>query len=158
MEHVDKLKALITVGFALLTALWGWFGWLIVCWWALMLLDYISGSRGARRRGEWTSEKAREGIAHKTGELKVFFVVLVVDFMLQLVAANIPDLPFTFTVFFSPLVVVWYILTEAGSIIENVAKDNGPIPPWLQKGINWLKGTVDKVGEQAAKPPDAAKE
>lgn len=153
MEQVDKLKLLFATVFSILTALWGWFGWLVVLWWGLMLLDYYTGSRGARRRGEWTSEKAREGIAHKTGELKVFVVGLVVDFMTQIVTENIPGLDFRFTVFFSALVVVWYILTEAGSILENVEKDGAPLPPWIMKLVRWLKGKVDEVGEQSH-PPD----
>lgn len=154
MEHVDKLKAWLAALFAVLTALWGWFGWLVILWVFLMALDYYTGSRGARRRGEWSSKIAREGIAHKGGEVKVFLVALVVDAMMGIVLENFPLLPFQYSVLFSPLVVVWYILTEAGSILENVAKDGTPLPTWVMKLIQWLKGTVDQVGDTAAGEKD----
>jgi phage-related holin len=156
MDHIGKFKALVAMGIAILSSLWGWFGWLWVAWVFVMALDYYTGSRGARRRGEWTSEKARNGRAHKSGELKIILLSLVMDWVVGLVLDNIPALPFQYTVLLSPVVLVWYILTEAGSVLENVEKDGGPIPPWLHPIIDWLKGKVDEVGD-SAHPPDADK-
>ena len=38
------------------------------------------------------------------------------------------ELPFIYTVLLCPLVVIWYILTEVGSIIENAGALGTPIP------------------------------
>ncbi|WP_083908968.1 phage holin family protein [Ruminiclostridium cellobioparum] len=46
------------------------------------------------------------------------------------------------------IVIVWYILTELGSIIENAGKMGDPIPGFLQKAIALFKGTVDAAGEK----------
>ena len=32
MDHVNRIKAAVTAVLGLLTALWGWFGWLVVAW------------------------------------------------------------------------------------------------------------------------------
>lgn len=135
---------------AALTALWGWFGWLIVAWIAFMAFDYLTGSAAAMKRGEWSSQKAREGIWHKAGCMAAVVVSGVMDLVVGQILANLPSvtLPFTYTVFLCPLVVVWYILTEAGSIVENAGSMGAPIPEWLTKAIAALK---DKVDESAGK-------
>ena len=47
-----------------------------------------------------------------------------------------------------PLVVVWYILTEAGSIIENAGALGAPIPAWLTKMVASLGSSVDQAGDK----------
>ena len=58
-------------------------------------------------------------------------------------------LPFEYTVFVCPLVVVWYMLMELGSILENIGKMGAPLPEFLKKMIVVLKATVDSAGEKA---------
>ena len=43
-EHINRIKAAVSVLLAALTALWGWFGWLVVGWIALLVLDWITGT------------------------------------------------------------------------------------------------------------------
>ena len=59
-------------------------------------------------------------------------------------------LPFEYTVFVCPLVVVWYMLMELGSILENVGKMGAPLPEFLKKMIAVLKATVDTSGDVAS--------
>lgn len=150
MEHINGFKAAVAAVLAALTALWGWFGWLIVAWIAFMAFDYLTGSAAAMKRGEWSSQKAREGIWHKAGCMAAVVVSGVMDLVVGQILTNLPSvtLPFTYTVFLCPLVVVWYILTEAGSIVENAGSMGAPIPEWLTKAIAALR---DKVDESAGK-------
>lgn len=150
MEHINGFKAALAAVLAALTALWGWFGWLIVAWIAFMAFDYLTGSAAAMKRGEWSSQKAREGIWHKAGCMAAVVVSGVMDLVVGQILTNLPSvtLPFTYTVFLCPLVVVWYILTEAGSIVENAGSMGAPVPEWLTKAIAALK---DKVDESAGK-------
>ena len=63
---------------------------------------------------------------------------------------NIPalELPFEYTVFVSVLVLVWYILTELGSILENAAAMGAPVPEFLIRILANAKDTVeDAAGE-----------
>lgn len=152
MEHVNAFKAAIVAVCAALTALWGWFGWVVVAWIVFMVIDYITGSCAALRAGEWSSKCARDGIWHKVGSVVAVIVAAVLDAVIARLLANVPgvELPFTYTVLLGPLVVVWYILTECGSILENAGALGAPIPAWLSKMIAALKSKVEDAGNQIA--------
>ena len=148
MEHINSFKAALAALCAALTALWGWFGWVVVAWIGFMLIDYATGSAAALRAGEWSSKTARDGIWHKLGSVAAVIVAGILDVVIGHLLGNVPgvELPFTYTVLLSPLVVVWYILTEAGSIIENAGALGAPIPAWLSKMIAALEQKVDDTG------------
>ena len=118
MEHINGFKAAVAAVVGCLTALWGWFGWLVVAWVVCMLLDYGTGTAAALRAGEWSSKVARDGLWHKLGAVVAVLVAAILDGVIGLILANIPalELPFRYEVFASVLVLVWYIMTELGSI------------------------------------------
>ena len=149
MEHVNAFKAAIAAVCAALTALWGWFGWVVFAWVVSMVIDYLTGSAAALRVGEWSSKAARDGIWHKVGSIVAVIVAALKDVVIGHLLSNVPgvELPFTYSVLLSPLVVVWYILTEAGSIIENAGALGAPIPAWLTKMIAALESKVDDAGD-----------
>ena len=149
MEHINTFKAAIAAICAALTALWGWFGWVVVAWVVCMVIDYVTGSCAALRAGEWSSKSARDGIWHKLGSVVAVIVAAILDVVIGHLLANVPsvELPFTYTVLLCPLVVIWYILTEAGSIIENAGALGAPIPAWLIKMISVLESKVDEAGD-----------
>ena len=149
MDHINGFKAAVAAVLGCLTALWGWFGWLVVAWIGCMVLDYATGSAAALRSGEWSSKIARDGLWHKLGAVVAVLVAAILDGVNSLVLTNIPtlELPFEYTVFVSVLVLVWYILTELGSIVENAGALGAPIPGWLAAAIQVLGSSVDKAGE-----------
>lgn len=149
MDRINGFKAALSAVCAALTALWGWFGWLVVAWIVFMAIDYITGSGAACKAGTWSSQKAREGIWHKAGCIAAVVMAGLLDMVVGQILANLPNvtLPFTYTVFLCPLVVFWYILTEAGSIVENVGAMGAPVPEWLKKAIAALKDKVDESAE-----------
>ena len=149
MEHINSFKAALAAVCAALTALWGWFGWVVVAWVGCMLIDYATGSAAALRAGEWSSKSARDGIWHKLGSVVAVIVAAILDTVIGHLLGNVPgvELPFTYTVLLCPLVVIWYILTEAGSIIENAGALGAPIPAWLTKMIAALESKVDQAGD-----------
>ena len=153
MEHINSFKAALTALCAALTALWGWFGWVVVAWIGFMLIDYATGSAAALRAGEWSSKTARDGIWHKLGSVAAVIVAAVLDTVIGHLLGNVPgvELPFTYTVLLCPLVVVWYILTEAGSIIENAGALGAPFPAWLKKMIASMRSKVDQAVEDIDK-------
>ncbi|WP_297290014.1 phage holin family protein [uncultured Flavonifractor sp.] len=149
MEYINGLKAAVAALCAALTALWGWFGWVVVAWIVCMIIDYATGSAAALRAGEWSSKSARDGIWHKLGSVVAVIVAAILDTVIGHLLGNVPgvELPFTYTVLLCPLVVIWYILTEAGSIIENAGALGAPIPTWLTKMIETLESKVDQTGD-----------
>ena len=136
------VKAAIVGVFGAFGAAFGWLGWLVLAWVACMVVDWLSGSSAAMQAGEWSSAKARSGIWHKGGMLVVVVVAAVADNVLALVLANIPGLPIEYTVLLLPMVLVWYILTELGSILENAAAMGAPVPEFL---IRILAAAKEKV-------------
>lgn len=149
-QHATEIKAGITAFFAFLTALWGWFGWVVVVWIALLALDWITGSAAAIKSGTWSSKRAREGAWHKLGSIIAVLVACLLDVLFGLLLDNVPlEMPFTYTVLLCPLVIIWYILTEAGSIVENAGTLGAPIPPWLKKAIAAFKDKLDENGNSS---------
>ena len=149
MENINAFKAAIASICAALTALWGWFGWVVFAWVVSMIIDYLTGSAAALRAGEWSSKAARDGIWHKLGSIVAVIVAALLDVVIGHLLANVPgvELPFTYTVLLGPLVVVWYILTEAGSIIENAGALGAKIPAFLRKAIEVLNNEVEGAGD-----------
>ena len=70
--------------------------------------------------------------------------------LIKTIAANIPGitLPFEYTLFLCPLVLVWYILTELGSIAENATAMGAPVPEFLLKALQKGKDAADQAGDK----------
>ena len=149
MDRINAWKAACTALLGALTALWGWMGWLVVGWIGLMFLDYVTGSAAALKQGKWSSKVAREGIWHKVGMIIVVVVAAGADVLIALVLGHLPvvDLPIAYTGLICPLVLVWYCLTELGSIGENAITMGAPVPSWLPKILAAGKDAVDAAGE-----------
>ena len=47
------------------------------------------------------------------------------------------------------MVVVWYILTEMGSILENAVKMGAPVPTFLKRALELTLDAVNASGEKA---------
>ena len=112
-------KAVVAAVCGAFTAAFGWLGWLVVAWAACMALDWVSGSA------------AGTGIWHKAGMVVVVLVCALTDAVLAVAVANLPGLGFEVNGVVLPVVLVWYIFTELGSIAENAAAMGAPVPGWL---------------------------
>ena len=134
---------------SVLTALWGWFGWLVVAWIGLMFADWLVGSAAAAHAGKWSSAKLREGAWHKGGMVIIVCVSLVADWLIGSLLGHIPGvkLPFEYTVLIGPMVIVWYIIGELGSLAEHAVSMGAPHPKWLPKILDISKEAVDAAGE-----------
>ena len=147
-DQVLGVRAVLAGVFGTLTAVWGWFGWLVLGWAALMLTDWLVGSALASRAGHWSSKKLREGALHKAGMILVFVIALAADLLIRLALENIPDLelPFEYEVMLAPLVVVWYIIGELGSLAEHAVRMGAPVPKWLMRVLDAGRRAVDGAG------------
>ena len=142
-----ELKAAITAIFSAMTASWGWTGWLVIVWLAAMILDYATGSWAALSTGSWDSAVARAGLWHKLGSIVAMLVALLLDVALSAIinwGGLGFELPFTYKTAFLPLVAIWYIVTELGSITENAARLGAPVPKFLTDCLAKLKDKTDE--------------
>lgn len=163
MEHTNGflwLKAIVAAGAGAFGAAFGWLGWLIVAWVVCMAADWISGSAAAAAKGKWSSAVARAGIWHKGGMLLVVLVAFVTDSVLGIVVENLPGLGVEYTVLVLPVILVWYIFTELGSIAENAADMGAPVPPGLLKLLEAGKRAAERAAgtttEEGTDEADAA--
>lgn len=142
------IKAGITALCAALTIIWGWFGWLVVGLIVAMSADYVTGWLHARNTGNWQSSIAKKGLTKKVAVLGVVMVAGMADMVIGSMLTNIPGLvlPFAYTVLLCPIVVIWYLLAELGSILENCAALGAKQIPFLSKLINMLKTTIERTG------------
>ena len=148
-EKIDGLKMAVAACVGLLTGLWGWLGWLVLGWILCMALDWVTGYLAAMHNGEVSSQKARDGAWHKGGMLVVVLVAAGTDMLLSIVLSNLPllELPVEYPGLICPMVLVWYAVTELGSITENAVHMGAPVPPWLVRLLAVSKGMVDQAGE-----------
>lgn len=148
-EKLNLFKGTVTAVLAAIGAFLGWKGILALVWAVLMAIDYISGSAAAAKEGNWSSAAARQGIWHKAGMILVVIVAALADGVLDLAFGNL-HIGFQWPGILLPLVLVWYIITEMGSILENAVKMGAKLPSWLPKIMKAGLKAVDSVGDQAA--------
>lgn len=146
--NLNELKIAFATCVGILTGFWGWLGWLVLCWVSCMVLDYITGSVAAGKAGEWESRKATEGIYHKFGTIVVVMVSAAADLLIGLVVNNLPmlALPLEYGGLICPVVLVWYIVTELGSITENAVAMGAPVPALLTRLLKVSKEAVEQIG------------
>ena len=143
-DRAVEIKAAIAAIVAFLTALWGWLGWVILIWIAAILLDYISGSMAAKREKNWSSAIARDGLWHKAGEIFAVLAAALCDIALEVILDSSGiKLPFEVTAFITPVVLLWYILTEIGSVIENCGRMGAKVPSWFKQKVDSAKDAID---------------
>ncbi len=154
-EKLTAIKSTVALFLSAASAFLGWKGVLILTWAGAMVLDYISGTCAAAKAGRWSSKIAREGLWHKMGMLLVVIVAVVADIALEAACRNL-DMGFEWKDLLLPLVLVWYIITETGSILENAIELGARVPSWLVKLMKASLRAVDRLGEQSTGDGTAA--
>lgn len=150
MNHtLLQLKAALTALGVTLTTILGWKGILSLIWVIAMGIDYLSGTLAAMKNREWSSETARSGLWHKAGTVLAVLAAALTDGVIYLVGQQL-RLGITWTGLLMPLTLSWYILTEAGSILENTVKLGANIPGWLIKILKISLKSINAAGEPGA--------
>lgn len=142
------IKGAIAAVAGMYSAAFGVVGCLALVWVACMAVDYISGSAAACKNGEWSSKVAREGIYHKGGMFLVVVVAAITDAAVRMAVESIPSIGIDYKAVILPVVLVWYIFTELGSIVENAAAMGANVPEKLVKLLAAGKAAVEKDGAQ----------
>ncbi len=146
-ENILNVKMAVAAVVGTMTALWGWFGWLVLVWMLLMVADWLVGVWVACKDGVWSSGKAKDGVAHKVGQVIIFAIALVLDWLIGTVFNDIGlGLPISYSVLVSALVLVWYIVGELGSLAEHAVAMGAPVPSWLMKILEVSENAVNVAG------------
>lgn len=148
-DKITEIKAAATALAAIITGVIGWAGWAVILFLILIIIDWITGSCAAKKDDKWNSARSREGRWHKVGEIVAVVAAFMCDLALKIGMQGLGiELPITYDTLFGPLVTMWYIFTEIGSIAENAQALGAPVPAWLTSGIKKLKDSTDDIGNK----------
>ena len=150
-EYVIAIQgALATVG-AFLSDKLGVLYPLMCLLFAEMAVDYFTGMLASKREAidhpndpnyGWSSKKGAIGIIKKAGYVFVIMAAMILDYIIAVTAGKLGfDMPTTAV--FGLLVVIWYLLNEMLSIIENAGRMGADIKSWLCNYIDVIKKKID---------------
>ena len=96
---------------------------------------------------------------HKLGEIVAVLVAAMCDIAIGVILKGSGiDIGIDYSVLVTPVVLLWYIVTELGSIIENAGKLGAPIPEWLKRSLKNYKDTLDAKTGGGAHLPEHSEE
>ncbi len=147
-ETMLSVKAAISAFFMAAGTILGWKGVIAIVWVVSMALDYISGTAAACKGGQWSSSVARQGLWHKGGTLMAVIVAAAADMILKILADHLP-LGISWPGLLLPLILVWYTITEFGSILENAVEMGANVPEWFVKMLKISLKTINESAESA---------
>lgn len=110
----------------------------------VMVLDYISGMIAAVKTGTLDSRIGIMGIIKKVSYLLIVAVGMVLDYLIQLLGGKF-GLSLEGTYFVGLLVIIWLIINECISILENTDEAGGPVPPFVAELLKRLKRHTETI-------------
>ena len=141
------IKGVLTTAMATFLAYLGNLAIPIMILAVVMLLDYGTGVAKAWIHGSLSSKIGILGILKKVAYLVIVAVGMVIDWIIQAGVDKL-HLDFKLEFLFALIVIIWLILNELISILENVAEIGVPVPKWLTKLILKLKDQAEEtIGE-----------
>lgn len=110
---------------------------------AVMIIDYFSGLAKAWITGSISSRIGVVGILKKVGYLAVVATGMVVDWIVKY-GITAMGAKFEVDFIFALPVIIWLVINECISILENVAECGAPVPEFLKKAIGKLMNKVEE--------------
>ena len=153
-ETVYTITGLVTAAVTYVSGRLGILVPLIILLVGMMIIDYITGMGAASQEAlmhpndpsfGWSSKKGFAGIVKKVAIFAVITVAIALDYLIAVAVGQLGMSPPKMAVF-GLLVVVWFLLNEMLSIIENAGRMGADIPDWLAKYIAILKKKIDDKG------------
>lgn len=139
-------KAVLTSFFTAISLKLGDLGGLLWLFIAAVILDYVTGVLAAAYNKELHSGTGLRGVIKKVGECFVIAVALLTDEVISGIGGHL-GMKFSTGGAIATTVVIWLILNELISILENISKLDVAFPPFLMSAITLLKNQAGKAGD-----------
>ena len=110
---------------------------------SVMVVDYVSGVAAAWVNHELSSRVGLVGIIKKLSYLALVVAGCGVDYLVSLLGTQLGGTEISIKAI-GLVVVCWLIINELISILENVARQGGPVPPFLASILRHLRETAEK--------------
>jgi len=104
----------------------------------VMLLDYVSGISAAWVTGQLSSRIGIVGIVKKISYLLIVAVGMALDYLIGVIGGSF-GIEMEHVFFVGLLVIVWLIINECISILENADEMKLPVPAFIGKILQKLK-------------------
>lgn len=112
----------------------------------VMIVDYITGLAGAYVAKQLNSRIGIVGIIKKVGYLGLVAVGMVADYIIYSALSQIGiDIELGYCV--GMVIVIWLIINELISILENLAEIGVPLPAFITKLVGRLKNTIESKAD-----------
>lgn len=143
METINRVKALLTLAFSVLSSLLGTLAIPVILLVGCNVIDYITAVIASPRRGQKAdSNKGIQGIKKKISMWLLIVVAAVVDYLIKYAGETVGIiLPFQF--FVACVVAIWLICNEILSILENIGDTGIELPSFLEKIVSYIKSQVE---------------
>lgn len=117
-----------------------------------MAIDYISGMLAAKtealthpgnKRYGWSSKRGLIGIYKKIGYILTVLVALCTDYIIFTLLENI-GVHYNTGTLFGLLTLIWFIINELISILENTGRMGVKLPPFIINVLSEIKDDIEK--------------
>lgn len=144
MEQANQVKAVFTMVFAFVSAIFGVLAIPVMLLVGCNVLDYITGLMASKYRAQdINSYKSIRGIFKKVGMWLLVMVGAIIDEMLLYTSTSIGwKSPVTFLI--ACVVALWLICNEIISILENIQDMGVRIPAFLQPLVKHIRSQVEE--------------
>ena len=116
-----------------------------------MIIDYISGMLAAKKEGMehpndakygWSSKKSIIGIYKKVGYILIVLVAISTDYIIFKIINEL-GISYQTNTMFGLLVIIWLILNELLSILENAGRMGVNLPSFLVKVLSDMQNELE---------------
>ena len=147
MEQLNCVKAIIVAITGAISAYLGALDKVLLVLIILMILDYITGLSASLYEGAGSSKKGLKGIIKKVMYLVVIVLALLIDWLILYIGSQF-GIVLPFKAFFGILVMLWYVVNEMISILENAIRLEAKLPSFLKPFLDKLKEMLDQKGNE----------
>ncbi len=144
MEQANQVKAVFTMVFAFVSAIFGVLAIPVMLLVGCNVIDYITGLMASKYRAQdINSYKSIRGIFKKVSMWLLVMVGAIIDEMLLYTSTSIGwKSPVTFLI--ACVVALWLICNEIISILENIQDMGVRIPAFLQPLVKHIRSQVEE--------------
>lgn len=145
------IKSFLTFFIALLDNKFGLICPSLTLLFLLMIIDYISGMLAAKKEGMehpndakygWSSKKSIIGIYKKVGYILIVLVAISTDYIIFKIINEL-GISYQTNTMFGLLVIIWLILNELLSILENAGRMGVNLPSFLVKVLSDMQNELE---------------
>lgn len=166
-EQIYAVQGTLSLGVAWISAKLGILFPMLIIFIGMMVIDQISGMSASKREAldrpgdpnyGWSSTKWRKGIYKKFGYILTVMIGMVTDYVIFMIAKDVFNTEIPVKTMFGLLIIVWFILNEALSILENAGRMGANYPEFIWNVLSVMRAKVEDKGNVLQKEDEEDEE